>query len=106
MSKVTKHKQYSNPISGIVFRLPTLGAVLEKFNPEKHEMIKKLALAPGTSGVSIFTNLDKHSLQFGRHVAVMFGPACNIKKMEDIAQMTLGGDKTQGALFPCFYWEK
>ena len=104
MSKVTIHKHYSHPVSGEIFRLSSLGEVLRKFAPEKHEAIKRLAAT--SEGVAVFANLDKHSLTYGRHVAVMFGRLCNIKSMDEVAQMNLGGDKSQGCLFATYYWEK
>ena len=68
----------------------TVEELLKLFDPSVHDSIRRIAAKPGVTDLVVFENLQMDSSRFGDRSAVIVGPGCTYKSLEEIAGLHLG----------------
>lgn len=93
-----------NPISGKLTE-KSLGDYLALFDKEVHAAILERLNRKDVDGVVCFVNLDFSSSQFGHRTALIYGPGCTYKTLEETAAGHLG-DVPSRFQYPQEYYQK
>ena len=93
-----------NPISGKLTE-KSLGDFLALYDPEVHAAIIERLNRRDVSGVVSYENLDLCSSQCGHRTALIYGPGCTYKTLDEAAAGRLG-DVPSRFEYPREYYAK
>lgn len=81
----------------------------EPFKPEIINAIltgiETLAKRPGVTHIVVFENINLDASQGGRKTAVVVGPSCTYKSLDDVRDKHLGSAPSDHQ-YPVYYWAK
>ncbi len=68
----------------------TLDALVEMFAPSVQDRIREMAAREDVTHLVVFTNIDMSSSHLGDMTAVIVGPGCTYKTLDEIKDSHLG----------------
>lgn len=93
-----------NPVSGELKEI-TLAEVKEMFDESVHSNIDTAYGRPGVDALVVYENIDFASSSFGERSALVVGPRCSVRTLEDAAKQPLGATPSQFQ-YPRYYTKK
>lgn len=86
-------------------RMKSLDEFLRQFDESVHEVIRQKLEPQGVAGVACFECVQLDSSHLGERTAMIYGPACTYKTIEEIEGQHLG-DLPSQRKYPQNYYQK